>query len=322
MKPLIITSGEPAGIGPDICLSLANSNLPIVVIGDIDVLCARAKLLGKHLNIIEYTERQKVDNHDGLCVLHVPCAEKVKPGILNSANSAYVVEMLTLAVEKTLSSEFDAIVTAPVHKGIINAAGINFTGHTEFFANYCGVEKVVMMLASPTMRVALLTTHIPLKDVANSINQDCLATVIKIINKSLQQKYAIDKPKIYVAGLNPHAGENGYIGREEIDIIIPALEELRAEGINLIGPLSADTMFSENNLADADVFLAMYHDQGLPVLKYTGFNDSVNITLGLPIIRTSVDHGTALDLAGSGKANTNSLYSAINEAIFMAKNKN
>lgn len=319
MKLCLVTSGEPAGVGPDICLSLANSNLPVVIVGDIDVLRERAEILNHNIKFKQYVADEEIIEKNSLKVIHVPCAEKVKPGILNSANSKYVVEMLSIAAARTLSGEFAAVITAPVHKGIINDAGISFTGHTEFFANYCGVDKVVMMLASPIMRVALLTTHIPLDKVASSIDKNCLVKVIKILNSSLQNNYSITNPKIYVAGLNPHAGENGYIGREEINIIIPTLEMLKLEGFNLVGPLSADTMFSASNINDADVFLTMYHDQGLPVLKYTGFNDSINITLGLPIIRTSVDHGTAIEIAGTGKANSKSLHHAIKEAMVMAK---
>lgn len=319
MKNFLVTSGEPAGVGPDICLSLVNSNLPVVVVADINVLRARAAILGKNICFSEYYTDKETNSKDVLRVIHIPCVNKVTPGVLDTANAAYVIEMLRFAAESTLSREFAGVITAPVHKGIINAAGVNFTGHTEFFADYCGVAKVVMMLASPIMRVALVTTHIPIQNVSSSINIETIKKVIQIIHVSLKQNYAIDNPKIYVAGLNPHAGENGYIGREEIDIIIPALESLKAEGINVIGPLSADTMFSENNIKSADVFVAMYHDQGLPVLKYTGFNDSINITLGLPIIRTSVDHGTALDLAGSDKVNSKSLLHAINEAIFMSR---
>lgn len=319
MKKFLVTSGEPAGIGPDICLSLVNSNLPVIVISDINVLRERAAILGKDISFTEYLIDGEINPKGGLSIIHIPCVNKVTPGVLDVANSRYVVEMLEMAAKRTLSGEFAGVITAPVHKGIINAAGINFTGHTEFFADYCGVDKVVMMLASSIMRVALLTTHIPIHSVAASIDVISIKQAIKIINSSLKQNYSINKPKIYVAGLNPHAGENGYIGREEIDIIIPALESLRSEGIDVIGPLSADTMFSTNNIKNADVFLTMYHDQGLPVLKYTGFNDSINITLGLPIIRTSVDHGTALTLAGSDKVNCKSLLHAINEAIFMAR---
>ncbi len=321
MKPFLVTSGEPAGIGPDICLSLVNSNLPVVVVADIEMLQERNKLIGKKVKFHEYLPEKEINQPDSLCVLNLPCREKVKPGILNAANSPYVIEMLSLAAKRTLAQEFSAVITAPVHKGIISAAGINFIGHTEFFADYCGIDKVVMMLASPIMRVALLTTHIPLCKVAESIDEDNLIKVIKIIHYSLQKNYGITKPKILVAGLNPHAGENGYIGREEIDIIIPTLEKLRKEGMNLIGPLSADTMFSETNIENADIFLVMYHDQGLPVLKYSGFSESINVTLGLPIIRTSVDHGTALTLAGSGMANTSSLHYALKAAAVMAESK-
>lgn len=319
MKKILITSGEPAGIGPDICLSLAFNDLPVVVLADIDVLKQRSKLLGLEVNFQEYLSDNKKSNQNTLMVIHVPCSEKVVPGLLNPANSDYVIRMLKLASELTLKKEFAAVTTAPIHKGVINASGVPFSGHTEFFAEYFGVDKVVMMLASSIMRVALVTNHIPISCVASYINKELLIKIIKIIHSSFQKNYGINKPKIYVAGLNPHAGENGYIGREEIEIIIPTLDILRSEGINLEGPLSADTMFSKNNIADADVFLAMYHDQGLPVLKYNGFSDSVNVTLGLPIIRTSVDHGTALNLAGTNKVNNGSLNKAIQEAILMSQ---
>lgn len=322
MKSVLVTSGEPAGIGPDICLSLVNSKLPVVVAADINVLRKRADILGKQIKFIEYIPGDKTVSKDTLKVIHISCAKDVTPGVLNPENASYVVDMLKLAADSTLQSEFAAVVTAPVQKSVINAAGINFTGHTEFFADYFKIEKVVMMLVSPQMRVALLTTHIPIHDVATNISQENILQTIKIINNSLKQDYAITSPQIYVAGLNPHAGENGYIGREELDIIIPALDILRLEGIALVGPLSADTMFTKKNIEVADVFLTMYHDQGLPVLKYSGFNDSINITLGLPIIRTSVDHGTALTLAGCGKVNTNSLHHAVKEAIFMANSSN
>lgn len=318
MKPIVVTSGEPAGIGPDICLSLANRQLPIVVVGDIDILQERARKLNIKINLKEYNPQYKLNFTDGLYVLHTTCKKHVVPGVLNQANSYYVMQTLEIAAKATLNGEFAALVTAPVHKGIINAAGITFSGHTEFFAEICNVEKVVMMLASPIMRVALLTTHIPISQVSKAVNEKNLITTINILNNSLKQNYAISDPKIYISGLNPHAGENGYIGHEDVEIIEPTIKMLRSQGLNLVGPLSADTMFKENNLVQADAFLVMYHDQGLPVLKYSGFNDSINITLGLPIVRTSVDHGTALNLAGSGNANSQSLNLAVTEAIRMA----
>ena len=318
MKPLIITSGEPAGIGPDICLALANRPEPLVVVADLDILQQRARLLNLDINIQEYSEGATyVSSNNTLQVLDVKAAVSPTPGELNSANVTYVLDMLRVAAERTLQGDFSGIVTAPIHKGIINLAGVKFSGHTEFFAECCKVPEVVMMLASPAMKVALLTTHIPLKDVANAVTAERLENILRIIHKSFQEKYGIKKPRICVAGLNPHAGEGGYIGKEEIEVIIPTLNRLREQGLNLVGPLSADTMYIDKSHADADCFLAMYHDQGLPVLKYSGFSDSVNITLGLPIVRTSVDHGTALDLAGTGKANPSSLYAAIDEALAM-----
>lgn len=318
MKPIVVTSGEPAGIGPDICLSLANHTVPIVVIADINILRSRAKQLGITVNIIEYTENTTLINQENsLYVLHIKCKHTPIAGKLNPDNASYVLEMLEVAARKTLQAEFSAIVTAPIHKGVINQSGISFSGHTEYFANACEVDNVVMMLSSPKLKVALLTTHIPLKDVANAITSVRIEEVINILDTSFKNNYSLNNPKICVAGLNPHAGEDGHIGREEIDIIIPTLNKLRAQGLNLIGPLSADTMYISHDYQDADCFLAMYHDQGLPVLKYSGFSDSVNITLGLPIIRTSVDHGTALKLAGSGLASHKSLFAAIDEAVLM-----
>lgn len=318
MKPIIVTSGEPAGIGPDICLSLANSKLPLVVVADIDLLRLRAKQLGVAVNFRDYAENTALLSQSGsLNVLNIKCPSIPIPGELNPDNAGYVLEMLAIASEKTLRGEFSAIVTAPVHKGVINQSGVNFSGHTEFFAEVCGVEDVVMMLSSPKLRVALLTTHIPLKDVAKSITPQRLEKAIQIIYTSFQNNYAVHNPKICVAGLNPHAGEGGHIGREEEDIISPTLRKLKMQGLNLVGPLSADTMYISESLQDADCFLSMYHDQGLPVLKYSSFGAAVNVTLGLPIIRTSVDHGTALQMAATGRADSGSLFAAITEAIAM-----
>ena len=254
-------------------------------------------------------------------MLDVELAEPSIPGTLNSANGAYVVETLRIASEKNISGEFDAIVTGPVHKGLINKAGIAFSGHTEYFANQANCTDVVMMLATEGLRVALVTTHIPLAYVAKAITAERLQKVTRILHQDLQEKFGIKSPKIYACGINPHAGEDGHLGREEIDVMEPAFAELRADGIDIIGPLPADTIFQEKYLVEADAILAMYHDQGLPVLKYKGFGSSVNITLGLPFIRTSGDHGTALDLAGTGTADSGSFIEAMRNAINLASNK-
>ena len=320
MKPLLISSGEPAGIGPDLCVALAAWELPFVVLGDKQLLAQRARELKQEITIIDYQPNAPVlstPNH--LTVLSIPCAAPVIPGKLNHLNASYVIEMLSLATDKCLQGEFSALVTAPVHKAVINQAGIAFTGHTEFLAERCKVKTVVMLLACEMMKVALVTTHLPLRKVADAITPQQICNVIEQLHFSLQQEFAIANPQIYVAGLNPHAGEGGYLGREEIEIINPALQQLKKKGLNVHGPFPADTLFTPQNLKRVDAFVAMYHDQGLPVLKYAGFGSAVNITLGLPIIRTSVDHGTALELAGTGLADLGSMTAAVNMANFMAK---
>ena len=306
---IAITSGEPAGIGPDICVMLAKHkiNANIIIIGDAEMLVARAL----QLNI----------DFDVKKVLHIPSAAPVTAGTLNPANSQYVVNTLTCAMDGCVTGEFDAVVTAPVHKGIINEAGISFIGHTEFFAEYTQSPQVVMMLVGGGLRVALATTHVALKDIPSAITRESLEATIRILHKDLVTKFGLKSPRILVAGLNPHAGENGYLGREEIEVIDPVLAKLRAEGIQLIGALPADTLFTKKYLENADCILAMYHDQGLPVLKYASFGGGVNVTLGLPIIRTSVDHGTAIDLAGTGNINTGSMLAAIKLAIELATKK-
>lgn len=315
MKPLLVTSGEPAGIGPDLCLSLAEQELPLVVLADRDLLAHRAKELKRQITFIEYKAGMLVRSKPKhLTVLPLPCKTRVVSGQLNPLNSAYVINMLSLAVEKCVSGEFAALITAPVHKAVINQAGIKFSGHTEYLAQRCKVPTVVMMLACEAMRVALVTTHLPLRAVPDALSASLISSVIEQLHHSLQQDFAIKKPQIYVAGLNPHAGEGGYLGWEEIEVITPALTSLQGKGINVRGPLPADTLFTPNYLQQADAFVAMYHDQGLPVLKYAGFNSAVNVTLGLPIIRTSVDHGTALELAGTGLAETGSLLAAVEMA--------
>ncbi|MBA2651105.1 MAG: 4-hydroxythreonine-4-phosphate dehydrogenase PdxA [Tatlockia sp.] len=317
MKPLLVSSGEPAGIGPDLCLSLAGHDMPLVILGDKELFTQRAKELNRDLIFVDYHPDHPISTSANcLTVLSIPCAAKVISGQLNPINAHYVIEMLGLATDKCLNGEFAALVTAPVHKAVINQAEIPFTGHTEFLAERCKAKTVVMMLACEAMKVALVTTHLPLRNVADAINPTLICTVIEQLHRSLQQSFAIANPKIYVAGLNPHAGEGGYLGREEIDLITPALDSLKKKGINVRGPFPADTLFTPQNLQRADAFVAMYHDQGLTVLKYAGFGSAVNVTLGLPIIRTSVDHGTALELAGTGLADANSLLAAVK----MAKN--
>ncbi|WP_299735250.1 4-hydroxythreonine-4-phosphate dehydrogenase PdxA [uncultured Endozoicomonas sp.] len=321
---LVITAGEPAGIGPDLCLLLATQNpefsrsVQLVIAADPELLSQRAEQLGLPVTLQTFDpENEQPSAANTLLVAPVAMGALPQAGILNPANSQYVLDTLTLAVEGCVSGLFDGMVTGPVSKEVINDAGVPFSGHTEFLAEKTATEKVVMMLATEGLRVALATTHLPLKDVSSAITPDSLTKVIRILNHDLQTKFGIASPKILVCGLNPHAGEGGHLGSEEIDTIIPVLETLRAEGMNLTGPLPADTLFHPVHLEKADAVLAMYHDQGLPVLKYKGFGNSVNITLGLPIVRTSVDHGTALDLAGSGRANPGSLYTAINSALEM-----
>ncbi len=325
IKRIAITPGEPAGIGPDLTISIAQQNWPVemVVIASKALLLERAEALSLNLEIHDYQDDKpaKAQQAGSLTVLDVPLAQPCVPGTLDSANGAYVVETLRLASEKNISGEFDAIVTGPVHKGLINKAGIAFSGHTEFFANQANCSDVVMMLATKGLRVALVTTHIPLAYVSKAITYERLQKVTRILHDDLKEKFAINDPKIYACGINPHAGEDGHLGREEIEIMEPAFAELRADGIDIIGPLPADTIFQEKYLKDADAILAMYHDQGLPVLKYKGFGSSVNITLGLPFIRTSVDHGTALELAAKGTADSGSFIEAINNAINLASNK-
>ncbi|NOT15840.1 MAG: 4-hydroxythreonine-4-phosphate dehydrogenase PdxA [Methylotenera sp.] len=318
---IAITAGEPAGIGYDLCVKLAHYPIAakIVVIADQYALKQRAQQLSVPLNICA-DEVTHLGNGT-LQVLHTPTAEPVAAGQLNAKNSAYVLKTLTLATLGCVNHQFDAMVTAPVHKGIINEAGITFSGHTEFLAELTGTPQVVMMLVGGGLRVALVTTHLALKDVPQAITRDSLETTIRILHHDLVHKFGIQNPRILVAGLNPHAGEDGYLGREEIEIINPVLAKLRLENINLIGALPADTLFAKHHLNHADAVLAMYHDQGLPVLKHASFGEGVNVTLGLPIIRTSVDHGTALDLAGTGNINTGSLLAAIELAITLTNSQ-
>jgi 4-hydroxythreonine-4-phosphate dehydrogenase len=317
---LVITSGEPAGIGPDLCLQLAQYELPLVVIADRELLRQRAAQLGIAVPLHDYLPGQPLQR-SVLNVLHVPLARPVRSGQLDAANATYVLEMLRRAVQGCLSGEFTGMVTAPVHKGIINDAGISFTGHTEFLAEQTHTPLVVMMLAGGGMRVALATTHLPLREVADAITRPLLEDVLRILQRDLQCRFGLHRPRILVAGLNPHAGEGGHLGHEEIDVMIPVLDKLRVEGFDVSPPLPADTLFAAHRLKECDAVLAMYHDQGLPVLKHASFGEGVNITLGLPIIRTSVDHGTALELAGTGKANVGSLLEAIKVAEGMVRHE-
>ena len=303
---IAVTSGEPAGIGPDICLQLAERAWParLVVLGDRELFAARAVMLDLDASAI--------------AIHHVPLRKSALAGRCDAANARYVLDMLDVALQGCVSGDYAAMVTAPVQKSIINDAGIAFSGHTEYLADRTATPRVVMMLAGAGLRVALATTHLALKDIPAAITRSDLEITIRILHADLRSKFGIARPRILVAGLNPHAGEGGHMGREEIEVIGPVLDKLRAEGMDLVGPLPADTLFTRNVLAGSDAQLAMYHDQGLAVLKYAAFDEGINVTLGLPVIRTSVDHGTALDLAGTGKASPNSIFAAVDAAIDMA----
>ena len=320
---LALTAGEPAGIGPDLCVQIAQRQLPckLVVIADRDLLHQRAQLLQLPLELTDYFPNAPAEEKAGkLQVIHVPLNESAIPGRLNPANSCYVLKTLDRAIAGCSNGEFSAMVTAPVHKGIINDAGIAFTGHTEYLSQLSH-SQTVMMLVGGGMRVALATTHLPLKKVASAITHESLERQLRTIQSELISRFNISRPRIAVAGLNPHAGESGHLGREEIDIIIPVMKQLRAEGMQLTGPLPADTLFNPSQLKNFDCIFTMYHDQGLPVLKHASFGTGVNVTLGLPFIRTSVDHGTALDLAATGRADPGSLLAAIELAVTLASNK-
>ena len=318
-RPVIaITAGEPAGIGPELVLKLAAAPATArrVVIADRTLLAE----LDLPLTFSDY--RHDAEPAPGtLEVLHVPLAAPSRPGVLDAANGRYVLATLDAAIAGCIAGEFAAMVTAPVHKGVINDAGVPFSGHTEYLAEQTGTARVVMMLVGGGMRVALATTHLPLRAVPDALTPALLTEVLQILHADLVGKFGIAAPRILVAGLNPHAGEGGHMGREEIDVIEPVLAQLRASGMDLVGPLPADTLFNPDKLAQADAVLAMYHDQGLPVLKHASFGQGVNVTLGLPIIRTSVDHGTALDLAGSGRADPGSLFEALALAETLATHR-
>ncbi|MEN9986940.1 MAG: hypothetical protein RI925_2442 [Pseudomonadota bacterium] len=320
---IAITAGEPAGIGPDLLALLAARPVPPagarwVVIADRTLLAARAAQLGVAAQWSDFQPDAPAPTR-GLEVLHVPLAVPAEAGVLNAANGRYVLNTLDAAIDGCVSGQFAAMVTAPVHKGVINDAGVAFSGHTEYLAERTHTPRVVMMLAGGGMRVALATTHLPLAQVASTLTAPLLDEVLSIVRADLRDKFGIAQPHILVAGLNPHAGEGGHMGREELDVIIPALDALRAQGLHLTGPLPADTLFNPATLAGADAVLAMYHDQGLPVLKYASFGHGINITLGLPILRTSVDHGTALDLAGTGRIDPGSLDAAMALAAALAR---
>jgi len=321
-KPLLLTAGEPAGIGPELVCRLAVDQPGLVVIADPDLLKSTSDQLGLNVSIDVLDQVDAQTGPGGIVCLPVSLAAPVVPGQLDTANAGYVIETLRVAAELCLSGRASGMVTAPVHKGVINDAGIEFSGHTEFLAQCAGIDRVVMMLAAGNLRVALATTHLPLSKVPQAINETDLLTTMRILHSDLQRRFGIAAPKIVVLGLNPHAGEGGHLGREEIEVIEPVLEQLRHEGINLDGPLPADTAFLPERLKEVDAVLAMYHDQGLPVLKYAGFGRAVNITLGLPFLRTSVDHGTALDLAGKGVADMGSLAEAVKMARRLSAQEN
>lgn len=323
MLPRIaLTSGEPAGIGPDLCLAMARRNLDcdLVCLGDRQLLAERARALGVKVELLPYDASSAHGHEVGkITVAHQPLRAPAAAGRLDPRNAPYVISLLERACDGALAGEFAAIVTAPVHKGIINDAGIPFTGHTEFLADRAHAARPVMMLATASLRIALATTHLPLKSVSAAITESSLCETLRILDRDLGRWWGISRPRIAVCGLNPHAGESGHLGDEEVRVIAPAIARMRAEGLKVSGPLPADTVFVPRVLADYDVVLAMYHDQGLPVIKHAGFESAVNVTLGLPILRTSVDHGTALDLAATGRADPGSLAAAIGLAVRLAR---
>lgn len=315
---LILTAGEPAGIGPDLCLQLADHSWParLAVAGNMDLLRQRAQLLGLKVTLRECDLDNMVEHEPGtIQVLHRPLGSPVIAGKLNTANAEHVLSLLDMASDACCSGQAEAIVTAPLQKSVINDAGIAFTGHTEYLAHRTGASMPVMLLSSGKLKVALATTHLPLREVADAITAELLEQVLEVLLTDLEQRFGIARPRVMVCGLNPHAGESGHLGKEEQTTIIPVLEKFRSRGAEIIGPVPADTAFTPAQLARADAVLAMYHDQGLPVIKHAGFGEAVNVTLGLPIIRTSVDHGTALDLAGTGRASATSLEAAVRLAI-------
>lgn len=316
---ILITPGEPAGIGPDITVQLLQANWPveIIVVADPNLMLERAKRLGVKLQLSEWQPKNKpiVHKQQQLQILPISLNARVVPGELNIDNARYVLDTLKQAALLCASHQVDAIVTGPVHKGLINEAGFPFTGHTEFFAQSCNVTKTVMLFVVDNLKVALATTHIPLAKVSQAITQESLKLTLHVLWRELKQRWGLDDPRILVCGLNPHAGEGGHLGREEIKVILPIITHCRSNGMNIQGPFSADTIFMPKYIAKADVILAMYHDQALPVVKYIGFGHAVNVTLGLPFVRTSVDHGTALDAAKTKRADPGSMIQALNLAI-------
>lgn len=322
---IAITPGEPGGIGPDLVIALAARNWPaaIVALADPEMLASRAALLGIKVRIETWRDDDPLRPHriGTLAVLPVPLAATASPGLTKPANAHALLKALEIAVDGCLGGRFDALVTGPMHKAVINEAGIPFTGHTEFIAERCGTKQPVMMLVAGRLRVALATTHLPLAAVPGKITPERIGTVLQTLDRDLRGRFGIARPRILVCGLNPHAGEGGHLGREEIEVIIPVCAKLRGKGIDITGPVPADTAFLTHTLEGIDAVLAMYHDQGLPVLKREGFGQAVNITLGLPIVRTSVDHGTALELAGTGLAQTGSLVEALTLAITLSRNE-
>jgi 4-hydroxythreonine-4-phosphate dehydrogenase len=317
LNPSVIafTPGEPAGIGPDLAVLLAQntSTCALVLIADADVLTQRALQLQRPFSAQTWTRRRPIT--PGVYLCPVRATESTIPGRINNTNAAYVIRTLELAVDGCLSGEFDALLTGPVHKAAINDAGISFTGHTEFLAERAGAEQPVMMLATHDLRVALATTHLPIAQVSRHITQELLTRVLDVLHRDLHARFRIADPRILVCGLNPHAGEGGHLGREEIEVIEPVVRRLSERGLRLTGPVPADTAFTPTQLARCDAVLAMYHDQGLPVIKHHDFAHAVNVTLGLPFVRTSVDHGTALELAGTGRADASSLHAALEMAL-------
>jgi len=319
---IAITPGEPAGIGPDLVVQAAQRErqMPWLVIADKNMLAARAQLLQLPLTLDDNLQSPSL-LPGYLTVLHTPLANTVIPGQLDAANVPGVMAALDASIAGCMRGDYSALLTGPMQKSVVNDAGIAFSGHTEYLAEKSGVEDVVMLLMTDAMRVALATTHLPLAQVSNALTQPLLERRLHILNNTLRQQFAVAQPRILVAGLNPHAGEGGHLGSEEINVIQPVCERLRSQGMNLVGPLPADTLFTPKYLQHADAVMSMFHDQGLPVLKYSGFGQAVNVTLGLPFIRTSVDHGTALDIAGSGDADLGSLLAALTVASELITNK-
>ena len=319
---IAITPGEPAGIGPDLVVQAAQRErqMPWLVIADKNMLAARAQLLQLPLTLDDNLQSPSLlPGH--LTVLHTPLANTVIPGQLDTANVPAAMAALDAAIAGCMRGDYSALLTGPMQKSVVNDAGIAFSGHTEYLAEKSGVEDVVMLLMTDAMRVALATTHLPLAQVSNALTQPLLERRLHILNNTLRQQFAVAQPRILVAGLNPHAGEGGHLGSEEINVIQPVCEHLRSQGMDLVGPLPADTLFTPKYLQHADAVMSMFHDQGLPVLKYSGFGQAVNVTLGLPFIRTSVDHGTALDIAGSGDADLGSFLAALTVASELITNK-